>query len=402
MNPYFNHLRKILILSKYQELEASRLYTELIYKRVADYLASEKTIFTTTMVPSEILAAFEAVSIDSEEVAPIIESMGQGPNSEAEECRNAVLRLGMGKDVCPYPLVTMGAFERGLLSVPAAFIGSSYMCNDQYEMIKALAQRHKRPLFIIDIPSWHDSAAIGYVENQLYEMVDFIADILNKPFNYSKFKEAMECSHEAYSISELIKQKRRYGLDVPGTEFIYFYGIQVLAGYKDSLAVFNKLHEECAQRLCDKRRLRVFWMNVLPLRKKTVIRSMIKKYNLDFVYDELSTCNMAPVSGHNPFISLAMKLLSGLYLDGIERRKRLAEEVIRDYQIDLACGFSYSRCKLVSGGTGDIRHIFQQAEIPYLEWKVKTASGSEIPDEQIKADFDSVMQAIRIRKGSKP
>lgn len=399
MKAYIDHIRKLSGLNKFQELEAGRLYVDSMLKRAENYFTKPKKVFTTTMVPSEILLAFDVASLDSEEVAPIIESMGSRNNTEAEKCIKAAVKLGLSEDVCPYPLTTIGAFERGLIAVPDAFIGSSYMCNDQYEMIKFLAYRYNKPYFIIDIPCWHDKSTIDYVEEQLKELVKFLSNILDKPLDYECFVKTMDCSNDTYLTTEGIKEKRCQGVNIPGSEFIYFYGTQVLSGHLDNLSLLEKLYEECSDRLDTQQRIRAFWMNVLPLRKKSVVRSLEKDYGIDIAYDELSTCNMAPVKGSDPFRSLAEKLLSGIYLNGIERRIKNIKRMIKDYKIDIAMGFSYSRCKLTSGGMSEIKHLLHNEQIPYVEWNVQSISGNEISTERIRNDVENLVHISSMKRG---
>lgn len=402
MNPYIDHLRKICSLSQYQELEALRLDTQRVLARAEKYFGAAQRLFTTTMIPSEILLNYGVASLDSEEVAPIIESMSGRAAEEREECIAAALNLGLERDVCPYPLITIGAFERNLIPVPDAFIGSSYMCNDQYEMLKLLARRYQRPYFSIDIPQWHDGeTAVRYIEAQLRELIDFLGRILAKPFDDVNFSGIIKCSADTFRLVEKIREIRRGETAIAGSGIIYLYGSQMLFGAAENLQTYQKLYEECLERQGGKRGdFRALWVNALPLRKKPLINTLEKKYGIDIVYDENSTCNLAPVNPGDPLVSLATKLLAGGFLNGIGRRKGIIKRIIRDFRIDFAWGFSYSRCKLPTGGVPGLTEVFREAEIPFLNWTVETVSGSEIPDERIGSDLENVLQILKMKGSS--
>lgn len=404
MNIYIEHLRKICGLSKYQELESIRLDTQRILNRAEGYFHSEKRIFTTTLIPSEILINFGVASLDAEEVAPIIESMGGRLGVEREKCICESLKLGLERDVCPYPLITIGAFERGLIPLPDAFIGSSYMCNDQYEMIKLLAYRYKKPFFIMDIPNWHDlenMSAAHYVRAQLTDLIDFLSRILERNFDNEKFLEIIDCSSNTFNLIEKIREKRRSDIEIAGSNFIYLYGSQILFGDKSNLEMYQNLYEECVGGQHAKgKKYRALWVNVLPLRKKAFIKNLEKKLGIDIVYDEISTCNVANVTREEPLESLALKLLSGTYLNGNDRRNEIIKKVIKDFHIDFAFGFSYSRCKLASGGIYGLKEIFKQEDIPFVQWSVETVSGTEVADERILSDLENIMQILKMKGGS--
>lgn len=404
MNSYIEHLRKVCGLSKYQELESIRIDTQRILNRAENYFLAEKRIFTTTLIPAEILLTFGVASLDAEEVAPIIESMGGRLGIEREKCISESLQLGLERDVCPYPLITIGAFERGLVPIPDAFIGSSYMCNDQYEMIKLLAYKYKKPCFIIDIPHWHDLGdriATDYVKSQLTDLIDFLSQVLKRTFYKEHFLEIIECSSNTFRLIELIREERRNNIKISGSNFIYLYGSQVLFGDKGNLEMYQKLHEECRRGQYAKAgKYRALWVNVLPLRKKALIKNLEKELGFDIVYDEISTCNLADVTRENPLQSLALKLLSGIYLNGSGRRSQSIKRIIKDFRIDFAFGFSYSRCKLASGGIYGLREVFLQADIPFVEWKVETVSGAEIADERILSDMENIMQILKMKGSS--
>lgn len=391
MSDYITYLRKLSALNIYQELDAGKLYVDNMLRRAENYFSQTPKIFTTTMVPSEILIAFNVATLDSEEVAPIIASMR---GDESEECIQAATKLGFSKDICNYPLITIGSFEQQLIPVPDAFVGSSYMCNDQYEMMKFLSYRHNKPLYIIDIPYWHDSSANEYVEQQIYELIIFLKDILNKPFDNDYFKQILSCSNSTYLLTEAIKFKRCQGLDIPGSEFIYYYGTQVLCGDMNNYAVIKTLDDECSQRSSPQKQMKAFWINVLPFRKKSLIRNLEKKCDLNIVYDELSTCNTGPVDITDPIKSLARKLLGGIYLNGIERRIKTIRRITKEYQINAAIGFSYSRCKMTSSGMSQIKQTLQQDGVICLEWRIHSISGDELPNKQIKYDFENLFHII--------
>jgi benzoyl-CoA reductase/2-hydroxyglutaryl-CoA dehydratase subunit BcrC/BadD/HgdB len=404
MNIYIEHLRKVCGMSKYLELESIRLDTQRILNRAERYFLSEKRIFTTTLIPSEILINFGVASLDAEEVAPIIESMGGRSGIEREKCISESLKMGLEMDVCPYPLITIGAFERGLIPLPDAFLGSSYMCNDQYEMIKLLAYRYKKPCFIMDIPNWHDlgdMTAAHYVRAQLTDLIEFLSQILERTFDNDNFLEIISFSSNTFSLIEMIKEKRRSDIEIAGSNFIYLYGSQILFGDKGNLEMYQKLYEECVQGQSAKgEKYRALWVNVLPLRRKALIKNIEKKLGIDIVYDEISTCNVANVSREEPLKSLALKLLSGTYLNGNNRRNEIIRRVIKDFRIDFAFGFSYSRCKLASGGIYGLKEVFKQEDIPFVEWKVETVSGAEVPDERVLSDLENIMQILKMKGSS--
>lgn len=403
MNPYIEHLRKICSLNRFQELESIRLDTQRVLTRAERYFLADKRIFTTTMIPSEILLNFGVASLDSEEVAPIIESMGGRLAEEREECITAAVNLGLERDVCPYPLITIGAFERNLIPVPDAFIGSSYMCNDQYEMMKLLAYRYQRPYFIIDIPHWHDEnkAAAHYVEAQLVKLIDFLGCILEKTFDNDNFLEIIDCSNNTFRLIEMIREVRRSNNEIAGSSFIYLYGSQMLFGDKDNLKTYQKLYEECLERQCvEHGDFRALWINALPLRKKSLINNLEKKFGIDIVYDVNSTCNIAPVTKNDPLGSLALKLLTGTFLNGVGRSQATIKKIIKDFRIDFALGFSYSRCKLPSGGIHGLTEVFRQEKIPFLNWMVETVSGAEILDERILSDVENILHILKTKGSS--
>ena len=393
MSTYYDHTKRISGLSGYQELDAWRQDSKRVYLRVDHYFRAEVRIFTTTMIPSELLLSFKCASLDSEEVAPIIESMGI---SEREKCLEAAAYIGLESDVCPYPLISIGAFERGLLPIPDAFIGSSYMCNDQYEMIKLLANRYKKPHFVLDIPFWHNDCyheTQRYVITQLKNFVKFMEKVTNIQFNIDHFVEVMDCSNKTYQALERIKTERKSSVNVSGSDFPYLYGSQVMFGDRQNQKMYETLLDELVSRRIDNRgRLRALWINVIPLRKKRLIKEIEKDFGIDIVYDELSSCN-SPNSLMEPsLIALADKYLSGTYLNGVGRRKEQLSRIIEEYNIDIAFGFSYTKCKMTSGNVGQLWEVFQEKGIPYQEWIIESISGSEVSNERIKTDVQNLVQ----------
>ena len=403
MNAYYNHVKRICGLSRFQELDAWAQDSKRVFSRVDNYFHADLRVFTTTMIPSELLLSFDIASLDSEEVAPIIESMGSA-SSEREKCIEAATAIGLGLDVCPYPLITVGAFKRGLLPIPDAFIGSSYMCNDQYEMIKLLAYRYKKPNFIFDIPYWHDICNMEtreYVITQMKRFISFLESITNRRFNYDHFVEVMDCSSKTYQILEMIKAERKGGIDVSGSDFPYLYGSQVMFGDSENQKMYETLLEELvSKRGSDRGRLRALWINIIPLRKKRIIKAIEKEFNIDIVYDEISSCNASDMISGPHLPSLATKYLSGTYLNGIGRRKERLSRIVKEYHIDIAFGFSYARCKSTSASVSNLWGVLEANGIPYQEWTVESISGSEISDERIRTDIQNLVQIAASNKCS--
>ncbi|MDR1066367.1 MAG: 2-hydroxyacyl-CoA dehydratase family protein [Clostridiales bacterium] len=393
MNVYYNHVKRISGLSGYQELDAWRQDSRRVFSRVDHYFGADLRVFTTTLIPSEILLSFEIASLDSEEVAPIIESMGM---SERDKCLEASSNIGLGLDVCPYPLITIGAFERGLLPAPDAFIGSSYMCNDQFEMIKLLANRHQKPRFIFDIPFWHDACSHEtqrYVVSQMKNFISFLENITGKRFDFDHFVEVTNRSSNTYQTLDRIKAERKGNLNVSGSDFPYLYGSQVLFGDRQNQKMYETLLEELvSRRVNDRGKLRALWINVIPLRKKRLIKEIEKEFGIDIVYDEISSCNASDLQTDASLLSFANKYLSGTYLNGVKRRKKRLSKIIKEYHIDIAFGFSYAKCKSTSGSVGELREVFDAEGIPYQEWVVESISGSEISDDRIRTDIRNLVQ----------
>lgn len=176
-------------------------------ERIKSAIEAGKPIVTaTTMVPQQIINAFDAVYISGEWYGSIC-----GFNRDVELSEYAE-RCGFLHELCSYARMMLGSMlmNKGFLGKypkPSGVIGCEGFCVVQAKWFESLARYHNVPFFVIDtspIPSedlknWGEEAvkdSIDYVAKQCGNQLEFMEWVTGQKINEEKLIDVTITMHK--------------------------------------------------------------------------------------------------------------------------------------------------------------------------------------------------------------
>ncbi|HEX9058934.1 MAG TPA: 2-hydroxyacyl-CoA dehydratase family protein [Clostridia bacterium] len=398
-SPYITHLRLSQGISKYLDLKSHQMILKAHYEVLKHGLQEGNPfIFTEVIMPPEIFHSMGIASLFVESLGSFMASVNMNGKiiKTAED-------LGIGADICAYHKSGIGALKSGYIPVPAAFVHSSYWCDDMTKVCEYLSHEYQRPGFIIDLPFGSGPDAVDYVAGQFEKMAQFLSENTKIPFSLEKLKETVRLSNEARQYWVMANRLREekpclvYGTDTLRMlpmllpKFGLPAAVDICRTYYDELLERRKTGVSVVKN----GKYRLLWLHFFPFYALPFMRYVEEKLGAVIAFEENTNVYWEPIDEEEPFVGIAKKLMAHTGFGPSERRADAILDFVKRYKIDGVVHFSQICCRPFRGSVSVIREALNSADVPFLELSGDVLDSRNYSEGQLKIRMEAFIEVLQ-------
>lgn len=253
------------------DLKAFRHYYEALQQNLEALLVAaqrdEPLVWTEWALTREILDGFGVPSVSPD----LIVAMTYSISSEAAVAYlEKAEHYGIATEDCSSQKGGIGAFLSGDLPRPAAIIAASHPCDSGVSLYQVMEYLTGAPVWMLDTPYYRNADSLRYYANQLRELIAFLEQRLERPFDWARFKRSVV---EFNTFNSYLYEIGQMGRAVPCPYSVEglraAWALRSLAtGCPAATEFARQLYRNAKQRLdegrgvIDKERIRVLWWDV--------------------------------------------------------------------------------------------------------------------------------------------
>lgn len=204
-------------------------------------------VMHTTMVPVELLYAFDIVPIDLEYASTIMSQL-VGIQQESLGIAKA---YGFTPEICTNHHMVVAANLKGWLPPPQAVVWMKAGCDNVAQCGKWVMELQGVPGFYVDKLYRRDEAQLAYLVRELEDLIAFLEEQTGQRINWDRLLEAMRVSSQVCQVHYQIRALRK--TDPPpmrSRRKLQLVGAgRIFAGHPEALAFYQAVLEECSQRM---------------------------------------------------------------------------------------------------------------------------------------------------------
>ncbi len=287
-------------------------------KSPAGDVAYQRVVWRSLFMPTELFYAMNLMPFTVEMAAAqlAMSNLAVGRLETAEG-------NGFSQDLCSFIKTGAGAVLENIFPSPDVIITTSHLCDPAAKFAAFIAQKYKRPEFVIDIPygMWSlDSdrqqldESVDYVAGQLEEMVRFITRNTGAELDTEELSRVIHRANEArywLKLGNDLAHSPTSGV-IPGSKDLnYATNLMQTWGTKEIVDVYKARFEEfkaMAQAAHHQpEKPRVLWSHLRPYYDNNLLAYLEEKANI--VYSQVNYVYWDELDPQEPFRSLARKAL---------------------------------------------------------------------------------------------
>jgi benzoyl-CoA reductase/2-hydroxyglutaryl-CoA dehydratase subunit BcrC/BadD/HgdB len=326
-------------------------------------------VWSSPLVPSEILTSFGVGSVTPETVAAFLASAGKG----GELLLGSEANFHSG-DCCSFQRIAVMALINGLVPVPQAFVATVPICDDNPRMSDFLSQKYGRKYFLLDVPATAGQATVDYVEAQLRDFILFLEKLTGQKFSPERLAAAiMESNRTRFHWRRANELRQSQPPVIYGVAPLRMTGGLLLQklGSPELTEAMAGYENELSRRIRDKKfipcRHRLLWLHLFPLFDNKFMQFIEVELGMVVVFEESSHLWWEEIDPTDPLPGLARRIVGAPLAGTVARRIDTVLRMINDYDIDGVVNFSHAGCKSLTGGVPFLASAMKKAGIPFLE-----------------------------------
>ncbi len=269
------------------------------------------------------------------------------------------------------------------------------------------------PLVFIDAPYQYGEdrpEAIDYMEAQLKEMMDTIAEVTGKPFDQDKFDETLTLSERAVELWRDIQELLRHRPAPMNSfdTFIHLAPIVTLRGTQECIEYYETLLAEMEGRIeqgiaaVPGEKFRLGWDNLAIWYKVKFLADKFAEHGAALVvstYPE-NFCYRSPDRDENNRLRcFARDYLGGYINHGLDYRERELAEMAEKFTLDGFVMHSNRSCRAYSFGQYELaQRLEDKLGIPSLMLEADQSDTRMWSDEQVATRIDAFMESLAARQ----
>lgn len=368
-NTFLKRIRLIDAVIPQLPLEAIKKIVEyqrnMYVQRIID--KPDSVIWTSMIMSVELFYAAELIPVNLELTAGWLASLRMSGNylavSEA---------MGINTSVCSYHKAALGIIEAHDLPCPKGIAVSSFICDGSAAVAHYWHDKYGTKSFVLNIPFHNTKMNKDYLIAEYKKLIKWLEDYTQKPFDYKKLRKILELSNQARAYWIKANHIRKGEVDFQGQLAIRnLFGSTFLFGTQEGCEIAKAYFEQLIT-LAKKDpkadvKKRLLWIHFAPLYNNEIIEYLEGELNCAIVMDITGYIYWEEYDLDKPLESLAQKTISHFYSGSAQNRKKLYENLIRDYRIDGIVHFMHNGCRAIPGGAWQIRELASENHIAYLE-----------------------------------
>jgi len=358
-------------------LESTRKLKELM---TAYYLAGRyaegavPVAWVTSGFPVELLRPLGFHTVYPENHAAIcgVKRLAPVLSAAAEE-------EGYSRDLCSYARTDLGSAFTGQTPVgrlprPDLLCCCTNICQTVLYWYRALAERFRVPLVLIDTPYVYDEAPphrLRYVRDQLEEAVRVAEEVARRRVEPEELREVTRLAREGSLLwGECLAKSQNRPAPWTGIDgFFHMAPIVSLRGTKECNAYYRMLRDELADRVqrgvggIREERHRLLWDNLPIWFWIRPLATLLAEQGFNFVCTSYTSAWAEAgrrVDPLDPFGSAAVAYTHVILNEDLRHRLATLRRLAKEYRVDGAVLHSDRSCKPYSIGQVDLREILSE------------------------------------------
>lgn len=358
----------------------------------------EQTVWANIFAPVEILQCFGVHTLSIECLSSFLSGFTI-ENYFLDYAENE----GIAPTLCSYHKNFIGAVDSGVIP-PAAFaVTTSTICDGNVNTFRHLADKHRIPSFLIDIPDTYSPEAENYVVSQLQELVTSLEQTFHRKLDITELSRILKRENESkacYERTLRLMRTKAYNSTLTLQMYMLFANHlnigtpEILEFYKQMEAEVNAAPEFHGTN--------IFWVHLLPYYQETLKKYFNGSDGYQIQGIEMSLDYREPLDTAHPLEALAKKMISNIYTGSYERKADMVQEIVKEIQPDGVINFCHWGCKQSSGGIMILKEKMQEIHMPLLIIDGDGIDRRNSHDGQIKTRFEAFLEIIRQQKGDTP
>lgn len=347
--------------------------------------------------PGELLAAYDVIPFDFELASGLLGVAGmQMPPILSAESK------GYPIDLCSFHRASIGAFLDGYFPKPDLLITTSYFCDSKVKTNEALSLFSNKKSMLLYVPAEINRDSIRYVEKQLRDISQAIADASGQKFDEDRLKEAVRSSNRARKTQleflELLKQSPApwggQGLISYSINGLVFSGTEIKE-LLDREFLNEAKHRVEAGEYCPEKH-RIYWFAWLPAYRSNLFE-ILARGGVSIPLCETYNVYWDEIDENKPFEGLAMKCLRNPFIGQTSRRIQGLDEIVDDYRIDGGLLFATPACRHSKTAARLIHDAFTELNKPFLVLDMDISDPRGYSPEQIQTRIESFIELLENR-----
>ena len=380
------------------------------------------TAWATAGTPVELLYAMDVQPMLPENSATISAAL-----KKSQDFIELAEEEGFSYDLCSYFKTNVGAvlsnadMSVGGTGKPTFMLSSDVICDTHVNWFQVQAERLNVPHFTIDVPHVVSNTNNRqreyfkkYIVEQLWELLDFIAELTGQEFDPEKGREIALNSYELGKIWQDVFELRK-NIPCPVSTRDTFGGLFPLftmTGLKSPIKLYRRMYREAKQRVengigaLEKEEFRLMFEGI-PFWYNLKFFANLERWNAIIVYEpyvyaftkytnpDLTKDDVI----NNPVECMADLVLSFWYIYDLKTRVKKFKETVKDWKIDGVLLHNNMSCRPNACGMYDLkRKLMEEADIPTLVIDADMNDPRKMNETQVLNQIESFIEILRKRK----
>lgn len=304
-------------------------------------------------------------------------------------------KCGISDTLCNYHKAFVGAVESGIAPKAKFSITSSMICDGNLNTCRYISDKYKAPYYYLDVPYEYNEYTEKYVEDQLYEIVEFIEDVTKLKFNEEKLKEVIKIENDTkkYMRSFYKNLRSKYFPNTLTLEMFKLFASHLGIGKIETLN-FYKMQSEDIKKYSSYKGKRILWSNIMPFYSETLKEYLNLNRNCQLLVCDYNFDNLDEMDYNHPYEALAKKFLKNRLNGSFEGKIKNVVSMAEDFNADGVINFCSFGCKQCSGGTMILKDVLKKKNIPYLSIDGDGVDRRNAHEGQIKTRMEAFMEIL--------
>lgn len=386
------------------------------------YRDGEPTAWATSGTPVELLYAMKVQPMLPENSATI-----SAAQKVAQNLIEIAEQQGFSYDMCSYFKTNIGAVAEGIpldkggIRPPTFMLSSDVICDTHVNWFQVQSERFGVPHYTIDVPhvvsnttSKQKEYYKKYVEEQLWELLEFIKEVTGHDIDMEYAKQIAKNSYELSMVWQDIYELRKISPSPISTKDTFggLFPLFTMPGLKPPIRLYKKMYKEAKARVdagigaLEQENYRLgfegipFWYNLKYF-------AMLEKYGAIIVYEPYTysfSKYMNPdvtkeMVLNNPVKSMSELVLSFWYVYDLETRVREFAKTTKEWNIDGWILHNNMSCRPSTCCLYDLkRRLSEDHDIPCLIIDSDQNDPRKFNEEQVTNKIESFIEILEQKK----
>lgn len=386
------------------------------------YREGTPTAWATSGTPVELLYAMDVQPMLPENSATISAAQKYSQNfveiAESE---------GFSYDMCSYFKTNVGAVVSGVgmpkggIRKPTFMMSSDVICDTHVHWFQVMSERFGVPHFTIDVPHVVSNTTNKqkeyykkYVEEQLWELLEFIKEHTGHELDMERAKEVAKNSYELSMVWQDIYELRKETPSPVSTKDTFggLFPLFTMPGLRSPVKLYKRMYREAKKRVDNgvgalpKEEFRLgfegipFWYNLKFF-------ALLERFNAIIVYEPYTYSFSKYMNPNvtkemvlsNPVSSMSELMLSFWYIYDLETRVKKFKETTEEWNIDGWILHNNVSCRPNTCAFYDLkRRLTEESDIPCLIIDGDQNDPRKLNEEQVSNKIESFIEILRERK----